>query len=242
MDPSVGLEMASGYSGHSPIVSATVIGGPWGPLFLATTPLGLAAVDLTGARETFESGLDRRFGVRPEWIPDPDPARREPARHDPASHDPASLGLAPTAATEPTPMNVPHALLWQATAAIVAGLGGDDAGLADLPLDIDDRPAWDRRVLGAVRAIPRGQTRSYGEIAEAIGSPGAARAVGGAVGRNPIAYVIPCHRVIAADGTLGGYGGGWWGDRERLLDVKSALLAREGRHVPLRAPGAKAGG
>jgi methylated-DNA-[protein]-cysteine S-methyltransferase len=61
-----------------------------------------------------------------------------------------------------------------------------------------------------------------------IGKPGAARAVGGAVGRNPIGLAIPCHRVIAGDGSLGGYGAGWWGGRQTGLDLKRELLAREG--------------
>lgn len=61
-----------------------------------------------------------------------------------------------------------------------------------------------------------------------IGKAGAARAVGGAVGRNPLGLVIPCHRVIAGDGGLGGYGGGWWGGRATGLQLKRELLAREG--------------
>jgi methylated-DNA-[protein]-cysteine S-methyltransferase len=67
----------------------------------------------------------------------------------------------------------------------------------------------------ALRAIPYGATASYGEIARAVGQPGAARAVGGANNRNPIAIVVPCHRVIGAGGSLTGYGGGL--DRKRLL-------------------------
>lgn len=95
-------------------------------------------------------------------------------------------------------------------------------------LDLSDRPAWDRHVLGAVAGIPLGSTASYGEIARQVGAPRAARAVGGAVGRNPIGLLIPCHRVIAADGTIGGYGGDAWGSREERLEIKRALLAREG--------------
>jgi len=70
-----------------------------------------------------------------------------------------------------------------------------------------------------LQAIPYGETASYGEIAAAVGQPGAARAVGGANNRNPIAIVIPCHRVIGANGTLTGYGGG--------LPRKQQLLALE---------------
>jgi methylated-DNA-[protein]-cysteine S-methyltransferase len=74
---------------------------------------------------------------------------------------------------------------------------------------------FQRRVWDALRAIPYGATKSYGEIAHAVGQPDAARAVGGANNRNPIAIVVPCHRVIGASGSLTGYGGGL--DRKRLL-------------------------
>ena len=106
--------------------------------------------------------------------------------------------------------------------------------LRTCPLDLSDRPDWDRAVLDAVRAIPWGTTASYGEIARRVGAAGAARAVGGAVGRNPVSLLVPCHRVIAADGTLGGYGGDGWGGRTAALDRKRALLAREGVNVPAR--------
>jgi methylated-DNA-[protein]-cysteine S-methyltransferase len=103
----------------------------------------------------------------------------------------------------------------------------------ELELDLADRPGWDSAVLGGVRAIPWGSVSSYGRVARRIGKPGAARAVGGAVGRNPIGIVIPCHRVIAGDGSIGGYGGDWWGGRERLLDVKRHLLGLEGVTLPV---------
>jgi O-6-methylguanine DNA methyltransferase len=119
-----------------------------------------------------------------------------------------------------------------ARAAIGRWLEGDLNALAQLPVDLEDRPAWDRRVLEAVRGIPPGQTASYGTVARMIGKPGAARAVGGAVGRNPVGLAIPCHRVIAGDGTLGGYGGGWWGGRQAGLELKRELLAREGVLIP----------
>ena len=89
----------------------------------------------------------------------------------------------------------------------------------DLPL-APEGSAFQRRVWDALRAIPRGETRSYGQIARALGDRGAARAVGAANGANPIPLLIPCHRVVAADGTLGGFSGS--------LAVKAALLAHEG--------------
>ena len=104
----------------------------------------------------------------------------------------------------------------------------------DVPLDLAMRPAWDRNVLAAVRDVPWGEVASYGEIALAIGRAGAARAVGGAVGRNPIAIIVPCHRVIAGDGSLGVYGGDGWGSRDERLSVKRDLLALEGRSIERR--------
>jgi len=113
--------------------------------------------------------------------------------------------------------------------------GGARTGFA-VPLDLRGCSDWDRRVLAGVWTIPFGTTASYGEVARRIGAAGAARAVGGAVGRNPIGLVIPCHRVIAGDGTLGGYGGSWSGSREELLALKRMLLAHEGVAIPPSGP------
>jgi methylated-DNA-[protein]-cysteine S-methyltransferase len=98
----------------------------------------------------------------------------------------------------------------------------------DVPVALDGLSDWDRRVLEQVRRIPFGETSSYGGVATAIGARGAARAVGGAVGRNPIGLVIPCHRVIAGDGSLGGYGRSWSADGADMLELKRSLLAHEG--------------
>jgi methylated-DNA-[protein]-cysteine S-methyltransferase len=108
---------------------------------------------------------------------------------------------------------------------------GAPVPLEDLPVDLRDRSDWDRLVLNAVRAIPRGETVGYGGLARRIGRPGAARAVGGAVGRNPVGLLVPCHRVIAGDGSLGGYGVAAWGGVEAALDLKRRLLALEGVHI-----------
>jgi AraC family transcriptional regulator, regulatory protein of adaptative response / methylated-DNA-[protein]-cysteine methyltransferase len=88
----------------------------------------------------------------------------------------------------------------------------------ELPVDVRGT-AFQQRVWQELRRIPRGETRSYGEVAEAVGVPGGARAVGQACGSNPVAIVVPCHRVVQASGALGGYA---WG-----LDVKRHLLDRE---------------
>lgn len=111
---------------------------------------------------------------------------------------------------------------------IEALLVGVDAPVRTLPVDLRGRPAFDRQVLTEVRAVGWGETASYGEIARRVGAPRAARAVGGALGRNPIALLIPCHRIIASDGTIGGYGGDGWLERDAALERKRALLAREG--------------
>ena len=92
------------------------------------------------------------------------------------------------------------------------------ATLASIPLDVKGT-AFQQRVWQALREIPAGETRSYGELAAALGNPKASRAVGGANGANNIAVLIPCHRVIAADGSLGGYAYG--------TQIKAELLERE---------------
>jgi methylated-DNA-[protein]-cysteine S-methyltransferase len=93
-----------------------------------------------------------------------------------------------------------------------------------LPLDIEGT-GFQKRVWGQVAAIPYGETRSYLQIAQALGSPGAVRAVGAANGANPVPIVVPCHRVIGAKGKLVGYGGGL-GMKKRLLELEGALAQR----------------
>lgn len=88
-----------------------------------------------------------------------------------------------------------------------------------LPLDLAGTP-FQRRVWAQLLRIPQGQHRSYGQLAEALDAPSAARPVGAAVGRNPVSILVPCHRVLGTDGSLTGYAGG--------LDRKKALLTLEG--------------
>ncbi|MFF8918718.1 methylated-DNA--[protein]-cysteine S-methyltransferase [Streptomyces sp. NPDC015032] len=88
----------------------------------------------------------------------------------------------------------------------------------DLPLHLDGTP-FQRSVWEQLLLIPYGETRSYGELAEILGKPGASRAVGLANGKNPVSIIVPCHRVIGTSGSLTGYGGG--------LDRKQRLLAFE---------------
>lgn len=105
-------------------------------------------------------------------------------------------------------------------AQVVEAVEQPGPGSAAIPLDVHGT-AFQQRVWEELRRIPHGETRSYGELAAALGNPKASRAVGGANGANNIAVLIPCHRVIASDGTLGGYAYG--------LAIKAELLRREGR-------------
>jgi methylated-DNA-[protein]-cysteine S-methyltransferase len=91
----------------------------------------------------------------------------------------------------------------------------------ELSLRLDGSP-FQRRVWAALQAIPFGATRSYGALADEIARPDRVRAVGAAVGRTPVAIIVPCHRVIGADGSLTGYGGGLH-RKQALLDLESAV-------------------
>ncbi|UYQ72688.1 trifunctional transcriptional activator/DNA repair protein Ada/methylated-DNA--[protein]-cysteine S-methyltransferase [Pelagibacterium flavum] len=122
---------------------------------------------------------------------------------------------------------------------VAAELGDFFAGRSarfETPLH-QEGSAFTRKVWAALRAIPAGQTRSYGQIAEAIGRPSAVRAVARANGANTIALVVPCHRVIGADGALTGYGGGLW-RKQRLLEIERQYRAE--RRDAERESGAKA--
>jgi len=125
-----------------------------------------------------------------------------------------------------------------------SGARRDDAALADVRAQLDEYFAGKRmdfdlrlnphgtpfqlKVWLALREIPYGTTASYGQQARAIGDPGSARAVGLANGRNPISIIVPCHRVIGADGSLTGYGGG--------MPAKRWLLDHEAQHAGLMLP------
>ena len=99
----------------------------------------------------------------------------------------------------------------------------------DLSLDLTWTSAFQQRVLREALAIPRGQTRTYRQVARTIGKPQAARAVGQALGHNPVPIIIPCHRVLGSDGSLHGYSGGGG------LQTKAWLLQLEGAPLPVPA-------
>jgi methylated-DNA-[protein]-cysteine S-methyltransferase len=112
----------------------------------------------------------------------------------------------------------PHPLLDEAARQLAEWFAGART-VFDLPLDLSAATAFQRRAWLALAEIPYGATRSYGEQARTLGMPRAARAVGAANGRNPLSIVLPCHRLIGANGALTGFSGG--------LEVKRALLEHE---------------
>ena len=173
----------------------------WGPMHIAAGPDGVVAGELLGTAEGFRAGLARRGFGVPVSLEAAE--RRSGARRRRRGAGRARRGAR-------------RASRWTSRA---------------VPIDIADRSAWDQLVLEGVRTIPRGETASYGEVARRIGRPRAARAVGGAVGRNPVGLLVPCHRVIAGDGSLGGYGAAAWGGVEAALEVKRALLRLEGVEI-----------
>ena len=112
---------------------------------------------------------------------------------------------------------------------IVALLGGEDVDLSDAPLDLRGVPAFDALVYAEALKLPPGQTVSYGELARRVGAPGAARAIGQAMGHNRFAPIVPCHRVVAADGSLGGFSAtGGVATKRRLLEIEARRAGGQG--------------
>ena len=126
-------------------------------------------------------------------------------------------------ASSPPPTSPATTTRWRRSSPRSSGASTATFPPSTLPVDVRGT-AFQQRVWQELRRIPRGETRSYGEIAAAVGAPGGARAVGQACGSNPVAIVVPCHRVVQASGALGGYA---WG-----LDVKRQLLEREQQERP----------
>lgn len=140
-------------------------------------------------------------------------------------------------------MQLPQAQEWRATeggaeapdfvaaavAAIQAHLAGQPRDLREVPLDLRGVQDFECRVYAATRAIDPGHTCSYGEMARRISEPAAMRAVGQALGHNPWPLVIPCHRVLAAGGRLGGFSApGGSETKRRLLVLEAGMVRREG--------------
>lgn len=139
----------------------------------------------------------------------------EGQRHLPAE-------LAPTLAASRAavwPSDPDHPVLQEVSRQLTEYFAGQRTQF-DVPLDLAYGTAFQQSVWQALLKIPQGGTASYGEVSKRIGKPAAVRAVGAAVGRNPVSVIVPCHRVMGANGALTGYAGG--------LDRKTALLTLEG--------------
>ena len=122
------------------------------------------------------------------------------------------------------PQGSPPAPVADAMAAITALMAGEGGDLSDIALDMAGVPDFEAAVYGLARTIPPGATLTYGEVARGIGQPGAARAVGRALGRNPFAIIVPCHRVLAAGGGSGGFSArGGVDTKRRMLAIEGAL-------------------
>lgn len=130
----------------------------------------------------------------------------------------ASIGETVDDAAQDLPESIRAAI-----AAIKALLQGESRDLLEIELDMRDVPELACRVYRVARAILPGETLTYGEVARRIGSPGAARAVGRALGQNPFAIIVPCHRVLAAGGGSGGFSApGGVRTKWRLLEIERA--------------------
>ncbi|OQO90328.1 cysteine methyltransferase [Saccharomonospora piscinae] len=112
---------------------------------------------------------------------------------------------------------------------VAALFRGEPVDLSAVPLDLAAVPAFPRRVYEVVLAVPAGRTVTYGEVAARLGEPGAARAVGRALGANRFAPIVPCHRVLAANGGLGGFSApGGVATKQRLLALERARAEQPG--------------
>ena len=112
---------------------------------------------------------------------------------------------------------------------VLALLAGEAIDLSDIPVDLADAPEFHRKVYEVARTIPPGRTMTYGEIAKRLGAPQESREVGQALGRNPIAIIVPCHRVLGADGKMGGFSAsGGVATKRRILEIEGAAALSAG--------------
>jgi methylated-DNA-[protein]-cysteine S-methyltransferase len=117
----------------------------------------------------------------------------------------------------------------QAIDRILLLLKGEPTDLGDITLDLGAVPDFHRKVYEVARTVPAGQTTTYGEIARRLGMPHESREVGQALGRNPIAIIVPCHRVLGADGKMGGFSAsGGVATKRRILEIEGAAALGAG--------------
>jgi methylated-DNA-[protein]-cysteine S-methyltransferase len=145
-----------------------------------------------------------------------------PESSDEATRARLLRGLPPLLEAKPPPW------VQLAIVRIQALLNGLQDDLADIPLDMERVPPFHQRVYEITRAIPPGRTLTYGEVARQLGDPAAARAVGQALGHNPFAPVVPCHRVLAAHSGAGGFSAeGGVATKLRMLQIEKAQVGSE---------------
>jgi len=191
-------------------ISYAELDAPAGPLGVAWRDDTVLAIDFGASRTRVQAMMARRFGSSAADKPGAGKFGAGKPRAGQASPAPATL--------VDTPLSDGPA------AVLVDYFEGDLHALDEVAADPGGTP-FQASVWRLIREIPVGETRSYGELAQALrGTPGASRAVGRANGQNPIPLIIPCHRVIGADGTLTGFGGG--------MAWKAWLLGHEG--VPVQ--------
>ena len=125
--------------------------------------------------------------------------------------------------------SAPPAGVQRAIDRVLALLAGGPVDLGDIPLDLETAPEFHRKVYEIARTIPPGQTMTYGEIAKKLGVPHESREVGQALGRNPVAIIVPCHRVLGADGKMGGFSAnGGVATKRRILEIEGAAAVGAG--------------
>ncbi|MBB3052725.1 methylated-DNA-[protein]-cysteine S-methyltransferase [Prauserella isguenensis] len=167
--------------------------------------------------ETTRARLRTRF---PDAVEHPavDPHRADPGAYGVGAHD---VGAYDVGGVEgPVP---PWVL--EVIDAVAASLAGEEVDLSAVPLNLASVPPFHARVYEVARTIPRGTTTTYGELARLLGEPGAAQAVGQALGANPFAPIVPCHRILAAGGKPGGFSAaGGVATKERILEAEGVHL------------------
>jgi len=182
----------------------TRVSSPLGLLIIAATAQGLAGLWFTEDQRYLPKELAPTLVASRTALP-PEGA--------------VLAGRGPARRTLLWPCDPNHPVLQQASQQLAEYFAGQRHHF-DVPLDLRCGTAFQQSVWQALRAIPQGGTVSYGEVSRRIGNPAAVRAVGGAIGRNPVSIIVPCHRVMGSNGTLTGYAGG--------LARKTALLRLEG--------------
>jgi O-6-methylguanine DNA methyltransferase len=190
----------------------TIFKTHWGWVGLAATERGVCAVVLPMAsRQAVEREMRKVLKESPSPLPSPSGGEGKKSIPPPSEGEGGGGGG-----------DIAARHLWTARSAIIAYLSGKSRSFS-LPIDLDGQTPFQKKVWQMLQAIPYGRVRSYGWVARKIGKPGAARAVGAACGANPVPLLVPCHRVVAGDGSLGGFSGGL-SNKKRLLKLEGVMI------------------